>query len=179
MRGSVVAVRGILLTVVAVLSGAATASDEKKEATVDHLAPLRSCQGLTEDTARLACYDTAVASVMAASSKGQIKIVDESDVRRTRRGLFGFSLPDLGWLGGGDDAPDMDMLDTSILSVRYTGKDAFLFKTKEGATWQVSNAPSRLREVRAGDPVVLKKAAMGSYYIRIRGQVGVKGRRVD
>lgn len=179
MRGSVVAVRGALLTVVAVLSGAAAASDEKREATVDHLAPLRSCQALTEDTERLSCYDTAVASMMAASSKGQIKIVDESEVRRTRRGLFGFSLPDLGWLGGGDDAPDMDMLETSIVSVRYSSKDAFVFKTKEGAAWQVSNAPSRLRQVRAGDPVILKKAAMGSYYIRIGGQVGVKGRRVE
>jgi hypothetical protein len=160
------------------MPAAAIAADDKDSAT-DHLASLRACKAQADPALRLACYDAASAEVIAAADGGQLKIVDQAEIRRTRRGLFGFSLPDLGLFGGGDDSPDMDMLETSISSVRYTNDDAFLFKTKEGATWQVLNAPSRLREVRSGDPVVFKKAAMGSYFIRIDGQMGVKGKRVE
>ena len=32
---------------------------------------------------------------------------------------------------------------------------------------------------RRGDAVVFKRAAMGSYFIRIDGQMGVKGKRID
>jgi hypothetical protein len=156
----------------------AIAADDNNPA-ADHLAPLRACTGETDPRLRLVCYDAAAAEVIAAADKGQLKIVDQAEIRRTRRGLFGFSLPDLGLFGGGDDAPDMDMLETTITGVRYTGDDAFVFKTKEGATWQVLNAPSRLREVHSGDAVVFKKAAMGSYFIRIDGQIGVKGKRVE
>ena len=156
----------------------AIAADDK-DSSADHLAALRACKAQADPAARLACYDAAAAEVIAATDGGQLKIIDQAEIRRTRRGLFGFSLPDLGLFGGGDDEPDMDMLETSITSVRYTGDDAFLFKTKEGATWQVLNAPSRLREVHSGDTVVFKKAAMGSYFIRIDGQLGVKGKRVE
>ena len=154
-------------------------ADEPERASADHLSALRACQGLVEPAARLSCYDAAAAAVIAATDKGELKIVDSAEIKQTRRGLFGFHLPDLGLFGGGDGEPDMDMLETAITSVRYTGDDAFLFKTKEGATWQVTNAPARLREVHSGDAVVFKKAAMGSYFIRIDGQMGVKGKRVE
>lgn len=178
MRFPSIAARFALIASAASLAGAAI-SAEGQEGTVDHLAALRACQAQADAAQRLVCYDTAVAQMVAATSQGQLKLVDATEIRRTRRGLFGFSIPDLGIFGGSSDAPDMDMLETSITSVRYTGGDAFLFKTKEGATWQVTNAPARLREVHSGDPVVFKKAAMGSYFIRIAGQIGVKGKRVE
>jgi hypothetical protein len=170
--------RALVLVAVACCARPVTAGEPAKPAT-DHLAALRACKTQVDPGARLACYDAAVAMVVAATDTGELQIVDSAEIKRTRRNLFGFSLPDLGLFGGGSDEPDMDMLETSIASVRYTGSDAFLFKTKEGATWQVTNAPGRLRQVRSGDKVVFKKAAMGSYFIRFAGQIGVKGKRVE
>ncbi|MXO74905.1 hypothetical protein GRI40_06680 [Altererythrobacter aerius] len=158
---------------------ASSASAQDAGASTDHLAALRACQGQQDPAARLACYDAAVPVVVAATDKGELRIVDQAEIKRTRRGLFGFALPDLGIFGGDDDAPDMEMLETTITGVRYTQSDTFLFKTKEGATWQVANAPARLAEAKAGDTVVLKKASLGSYFIRINGQIGVKGKRVS
>ena len=178
MRFSYLVAQCALLASAAAL-GYPGVAQQDKPAQVDHLAALRSCQGQTDPATRLACYDTAVAEVVSAAGSGQIKVIDQAEIKRTRRGLFGFSLPDLGIFGGGDEEPDMDMLETSITSVRYSGSDAFTFQTKEGATWQVTNAPARLRQVRAGDEVVFKKASMGSYFIRIDGQIGIKGRRVQ
>ncbi len=163
-----------------VLSAAAAGTGVAAQAsTQDHFAALRACQNQTDPAARLACYDTAAKDIVSAADAGALRVVDKEEIQRTRRGLFGFSLPDLGLFGGGSDAPDMDMLETTITSVRYTGGDSFVFRTNEGATWQVTNVPSRLREARSGDAVVFKRAAMGSYFIRIDGQMGVKGKRID
>lgn len=147
----------------------------------DHIASLETCQKIASDTARLACMDAAVSAIVSASRDGDLQIVDGEDVRQTRRRLFGFSLPNLNIFGGDDGEEDeLDMLESTITSVRYTASDAFQFKIAEGdALWQVSNAPPRLRKVEVGDPVVFKKAALGSYFIRIDDQIGVKGKRVE
>lgn len=170
---------GLIATVGLCVSANSANARDADASPSDHLAPLRACQAQTDPGQRLACYDAAAATVLSQADKGDLRIVDAAEIKRTRRGLFGFALPDLGIFGGGDDEPDMDMLETTITSVRYTAPDAFQFKTPEGATWQVSNAPARQRQVHAGDAVVLKKAAMGSYFIRIAGQIGIKGRRIQ
>jgi hypothetical protein len=176
MRLSTVAALRAALVLSAAVSATGVAA---QTSTQDHFAALRACQSQTDPAARLACFDTAAGTIVSAADAGDLRVVDKEEIRRTRRGLFGFSLPDLGLFGGGSDEPDMDMLETTITSVRYTGGDSFVFRTKEGATWQVSNVPSRLREARSGDAVVFKRAAMGSYFIRIGGQMGVKGKRID
>ncbi|MGV2495453.1 hypothetical protein [Pelagerythrobacter aerophilus] len=130
---------------------------------------------------RLACYDAAVKDIVAASDQGELRVIDAEAVRKTRRGLFGFSLPDLGIFGGDDGEKDeLDRLETTVSSVRYLTPNSFVFRIAEGdALWQVSDAPRRLLRVESGDPVVIEKAALGSYFIRFDGQNGVKGRRVE
>jgi hypothetical protein len=147
----------------------------------DYLAALKSCQAVATDAERLACFDRAVATMVTAADGGEVRLVDQEEVRKTRRRLFGFSLPDIGLFGDNDGEDDeLDTLQSTITSVRYSRSDAFTFQIEEGgATWQVSNAPARLRPVKPGDKVEFKKAALGSYFIRINGQIGVKGRRVQ
>lgn len=147
----------------------------------DYIQSLEACQQVSADAARLACMDAAVSAIVTASREGDLRMVDGEDVRQTRRRLFGFSLPDLDIFGGDDGEDDeLDMLESTITAVRYTASDAFQFKIAEGdALWQVSNAPARLRRVEVGDAVVFKKASLGSYFIRIDDQIGVKGKRVE
>jgi hypothetical protein len=164
-------------------AGAAAQDAPTRE--IDHVGALKECRAITDPAQRLACYDGAVAQVVTATDAGDLRFVDREDMRQTRRRLFGFSLPNLGIFGGGDDDDDeaeeqMDMLESRITSVRYLTPNSFTFRIEDGdAMWQVNEAPSRLREVRAGAPVVFKRATLGSYFIRIDGQIGVKGRRVQ
>ena len=149
----------------------------------DYLARLKACQSITDNTARLNCFDAAVGSIVSASDSGDVQVIDKEDLERTRRGLFGFSLPKLKIFGDGDNdskeaKEKRELLETTITSVHYSKPDEIFFVTAEGATWRMSNVPSRLRTVKVGQPVVLKRAAMGSFFIRINGQTGVKGRRV-
>lgn len=148
-----------------------------------YVAALRTCQGKTDATERLACYDTAVASIVAASSEGEVRVVDREDLRQTRRKLFGFALPDLGIFGGKADKQDpaqeeeFTALETTITGVRATA-GTYVLITEEGAEWQLDEVPSRLMRPKAGQPLEIRSGALSSYFLRINGQRGVKGRRV-
>lgn len=146
----------------------------------DYLAALRACQALPDDTARLQCFDRAVGTVIAATDAGDLRLIDREAMRDTRRRLFGFSLPRIGLFGGGQGDEEMEILESTITNVRFQRSDAFTFRIAEGdAVWQVTNAPARLRRPEVGDKVEFKKASMGSYFIRIDGQIGVKGQRIQ
>ncbi|MEQ8827695.1 MAG: hypothetical protein RIC82_07960, partial [Parvibaculum sp.] len=102
------------------------------------------------------------------------------DVRRTRRQLFGLSVPDVGILAGDEkDREATDTLTTRITSVRYRPRRRAEFTTAEGARWQIFKVPRRLADIEPGDEVEFKKASLGTYFIRINGQMGVKGKRIE
>lgn len=163
------------------LGTTAEAQNDEGVQTPDYLAKLKECQAISDDAARLACFDGSVNAIIAANDAGQVQIVDQEDVRNTRRQLFGLSVPEVGILKGKDDKESKEareLLETSITSVRYLSAKKVRFTTEEGAVWEMNRIPRRLRTVKAGDPVVFKKAALGTFFIRINGQMGVKGKRV-
>lgn len=169
-----------LLAVVMTAQG--TAAQDSK-AGGDALDPLRSCRAMTIDTERLACFDRVSSALVRASEEGELRLIDRQEVRKTRRTLFGFALPDLGIFGRGDKAREKDaddevrILNTTIASSRST-MDGLEITTAEGAIWLIPSPPRRLMTPRPGQPVELRSGSLSSYFIRINGQGGVKGRRV-
>lgn len=157
------------------------AADEKGESA--YMTALRQCQGKTDPAERLACYDTAVASMVAASSEGEVRVVDREEIRQTRRKLFGFSVPDLGIFGGRSDKEDpaqkeeFSALQTTIAAVRPV-QGTLILTTAEGAEWQLDEVPPRLMKPKVGQSLEIRSGAFSSYFLRIDGQKGVKGRRV-
>ena len=160
--------------ILATLPTSASAQEKSDDA---QLGQLRECQAIVDDAARLACYDREVAAVVAASDAGDIQVVDKEDIRETRRGLFGFSLPKTGIFGGGDDKDD-EVMTSQITSVRQVGREGYRITIAEGSVWQINDPPRRFRP-KVGDDVELERAAMGSFWVRLNGQNGVKGRRVE
>ncbi len=141
---------------------------------------LKACSTIKDKDDRLDCYDTKVGAMVSASEAGDVRIVDREDVRRTRRQLFGFTVPDLDILEGDEqDKETSEMLETTISGARQLTNKAWRFTTVENAVWEISNAPARLAAIKAGDMVMFKKASLGFYFIRINGQMGVKGKRIQ
>ncbi len=146
----------------------------------DYIEELKACRLIKDEDDRLACYDAKVGAMVSASEAGDVKIVDRDDVRRTRRQLFGFTVPDLDILEGDEqDKESSEMLETTITSARQMASKAWRFTTAEGAVWEINNAPPRLAPIKGGDKVIFKKASLGFYFIRINGQMGVKGKRIE
>ena len=146
----------------------------------DYIEALKECRAIADAAERLACYDAKVGSMVSASEAGDVRIVDRDDVRRTRRQLFGFTVPDLDILEGDEqDKEASEVLETTITGARQLSSKAWRFTTDEGAVWEIANAPRRLAPIKPGDSVMFKKASLGFYFIRINGQMGVKGKRVE
>lgn len=157
-----------------------SAQDDKSEST--YISALRACQGKTDPAERLACFDAAAASIVSASSQGEVRVVDRKDVRETRRKLFGLALPDLGIFGKSDkedpeQAEEFTALTTTVAAVR-SAKGTLVITTAEGAEWQLDELPARLLKPRVGQSLEIRSGAFSSYFLRIDGQKGVKGRRV-
>ncbi|MEP2235630.1 MAG: hypothetical protein ABJI01_08000 [Alteripontixanthobacter sp.] len=160
-------------------SGALAQDAESSGEAPGEFGALKACRDIGDDAARLACFDRAVRMVVEAEASGELRIVDKVAAEKTRRRLFGFSLPDINIFGGGDDdEEELELLQTTITSVRRIRDDAWVFQTEEGAVWQMLNVPSRNRPPKVGQPVEFKKASLGSYFIRVNSQLGVKGRRI-
>lgn len=164
-----------------VTSTGLAAQDRAKAA--DPFDPLRTCRAITVDAERLACFDRVAASLVTAADEGDLSVVNREQARKTRRTLFGFALPDLGIFGGGDkakekdEADEMEVLNTTIASTRPI-QGGIEITTAEGAIWVIDSPPRRLMTPRVGQPVEFRKGSLSSYFIRINGQGGVKGRRI-
>lgn len=158
----------------------AWAQDAMPEPSGEYVGQLKSCQSVVDDSERLACFDRAVGEIVSANDAGEVRIIDREDIRDTRRRLFGLSVPEVGVLKReeGEDKEASELLESSITSVRYISGKKIRFTTEEGATWEIKSAPRWLRNVKTGHGVVFKKAALGTFFIRIDGQMGVKGKRI-
>ncbi|HYD12519.1 MAG TPA: hypothetical protein VEC11_06705 [Allosphingosinicella sp.] len=139
------------------------------------------CRAITEDAARLACFDRAVAALQAAQERRDVVMVDRQQVREGRRRLFGLALPRIPIFGGGDDDErDEDQVDTVegvVASASQDGLGHWVVALQDGAVWmQVDNNTLALRP-RAGQRVVINRGALGSFMMRVNNQPGIRVRR--
>ena len=138
-----------------------------------YITGLKACQLVAEDAARLSCYDTAVGKVVTASDDGEVRVIDEAEVKKTRRGLFGMNLKLFG-----SDEEEQNLFQSTITDVSVSGSTVFITIEDGNAVWRIPSAKSRTMRAKPGDPVEFKKASFGSYFVRINGQIGEKGSRV-
>lgn len=176
---------GLAALATAFLPVAASAQDRDNETGAStHVAALRDCRAIADPTARLACYDTQVPQFVAAADAGNVRVIDRATIRETRRRLFGLALPKINIFGGGDGDNDADeeeitTLATTLTSARPGPGGTMILRTEDGMVWQLDQIPSRLMTPRAGQPVEFRRASLGSYFVSINGQPGVRGRRVE
>ena len=174
--------RSHICTAVVLMAALGTHSSVSAQAGMeeaDELFVLKACQQQTDATQRLACYDSAVARLTAATDSGELRLLDEAEVRTTRRGLFGFTLPKIGLFGSGSDGEEeLTKLDSTVTAVRRVGRGEWHLTIEEGSVWSVRN-PSRRFRPGVGDSIELERAALGSYWVRLNGKLGEKGRRVQ
>jgi hypothetical protein len=143
---------------------------------------LMRCRAITEATARLQCFDTATAELQAATERRELVVVDRAQVREGRRRLFGLSLPHLPIFGGGDDANDndadrVDHVEGVISSAHTNATSQWVIRLQDGAVWTQIDGHTLGNPPRSGMPVLINRAAMGSFMMRVDGQPGIRVRR--
>lgn len=160
--------------------GAAPASAKSPPPQSPLVTALDRCRTIPDPTQRLACFDSAAGSLVAAARSGQVSVVDRGELRQARRSLFGFSMPKLPFFAGDESANDVsDEIETTIKAAGSIGNGKYRIILTEGnAVWETTETSISLRDPKAGQKITIKRGPMGSYFLRINGQRGVRGRRV-
>jgi hypothetical protein len=145
----------------------------------DLLNAVTACRGIDDATRRLACYDEAATRLTQAVGRNDVVVLDREDIRQTRRSLFGFHLPRLPIFGGGarEVAETPDEITATVAAASNIGYDKYRIRLEDGAVWQTTESSAYIRPPHAGSSVVIRRGAMGSYFMRIDGQRGLRAMR--
>lgn len=172
----------ILLSIAATAVVAAPLAASPKTNRPAAVAALDTCRKLADDGARLACYDKAVASLTDAVSAGDVAVVDREEMVKTRRSLFGFTLPDLPLLGrrGDKGEPELKKITSTIVTTSMVGGGHYRMKIADSnAVWETTENSDALSAPRSGQKVTIEKGALGAYFIQVGNQRWVRARRVQ
>lgn len=136
---------------------------------------LLRCRDITEDTQRLACFDRQVAAMETASQRDEVVVLDKAELNKTRRTLFGFSLPKLPFLGDGEgkegqpEAEGSSQIEATIESVKSLGYGKWQIRLEDGAEWMTTEAVT-YRDPKPGMKIEIKRASVGSFMGKIEGR---------
>ena len=137
------------------------------------------CRTIQSAGERLACFDREVAALQAAEASRELVVVDRQQIRRTRRSLFGLTLPSLGLFGDDNDDPEVvNEITGTVRTVSQNAYRRYTFTLEDGQRWAQIDGTDLGIEPRAGDPIRIRRAAMGSYLANVRGQTAMRVRRV-
>lgn len=171
--------RTITMVVTAIIFAGSPASAQKPTSAGPLVDAVTACRQVTDNAARLACFDRAAGVLDQATQAGNLMVVDREDVRKTRRGLFGFALPKLPFFSGDDSQEQQaEEIEAKIKGLRGLGHGKWQIELDTGAKWQTTEALIRPSTPRIGDAIKIKKAALGSYFITIRDGRAIRGMRI-
>lgn len=180
MRQGTQVITGIMV-VASLLAAPATAQERKKSPpppSPELFEALEACRGIADNVQRLACFDSTSAKLSAAVDSKQIVVIEEKEVKKTKRSLFGFRLPDLSIFGGNDNDSEEDKtLLTTVKTLSKAQGGRWNIGIPEGAVWQTTEAMTFSPKV--GDPVEIKAGVMGGYFLRIEKKRAVRAKRVE
>jgi hypothetical protein len=138
------------------------------------------CRSITAEAERLACYDREVAAMDQAASTGEFVAMDRQQIRRTRHSLFGLAIPNLGFFG--DDSVDDEQasrIESTIRTASMNNLGKWVFELEDGARWiQIDTMNLNIRP-RAGQPIRIRRAALGSYLANVNNQTAIRVRRIS
>jgi hypothetical protein len=166
-----------IMALAALLPASAQARPKLKDARSNALLQaLAACRSVADEKARLDCYDGASARLAEAVDRKELVVLDQQEIRETRRSLFGFSVPNIPLFrgeGGGDDGK----LETTIAGASRLEGGKWQIRLEDGAIWQTNETRLNLSDPRPGQKIVIQRGTMGNYFLRINGQRGIRGRR--
>jgi hypothetical protein len=136
---------------------------------------LMACRTVADPAQRLACYDREAAGVDQAIARKDIVMVDKERARAAGRSLFGFSIPNFGGLFGNNG--EISQIDGTIKSTGRNQDGGWVITLADGSVWSQTDDWPGL-DARPGKKVIVKRGVMGSFWLSIPGQNGIKVKRV-
>ena len=138
---------------------------------------LLRCRAIADTAARLACFDSAAASLEAATASREVVVVDRKQIRESKRTLFGLSIPKLSLFDGDKEEDEVTSIDGVVESAHRDQDGRWVVRLKEGSRWRQIDSNALGRSPKSGMKVQINRAAVGSFKMRVEGQPGIRVRR--
>ena len=136
-----------------------------------------ACRQITAAEARLACYDGAVAQFDTAQQQGDVVVVDRAQVREARRQLFGFQLPAVTLFDQGEKPESLEAIETTLVRGSQSGDNRWTFTLGDQSVWRQVDSERVTFRNREGEPVRIRRAALGSFLMTVGNSRAVRVRR--
>ena len=170
------------IVAVALLGVAAPSATQAKPAASSPLVEaLDRCRNIADAAPRLTCFDRAAGDLVAATNSGNSLFIDRAQMRQVRRSMFGFTMPKLPFFAGDRSAEEQQSeLETTVKASRAVGHGRYVVRIAEGsALWETTETYGSMLPPRAGQKVLIRRGALGSYLLRFEGERWIKGKRVS
>lgn len=140
---------------------------------------LLACRQITNEADRLACFDKTAAVIGDAVTKKDIVVFDRARVQKTKQGLFGFGIPNLGIFGDDDDSVEINQVEGVLAEIGANPDGSYVFRLQDGSRWTQTDDKMLFGDPKPGDKVVVKKGALSAYLLSINKKPSVKVRRIQ
>jgi hypothetical protein len=150
-----------------------------------------ACAAMADGAARLACYDAAVAGLKKAQSGGDVAVVSRDQIQKAEKDAFGLQRPALAELvekpapaavTTGPKATNVQSPDQVTLAIKdvSTGADGrYRFVMENGQVWRQTDEVSLERLKDPGLTAEIRKAALGTFMMKIGNRKAIRVKRVE
>ncbi len=170
MRMKATVAAAALLTT-GLLAGQASAAVDPGRAAV--VQAISDCRKLSDNDARLACYDKATDAFEQAQNKGDVVVVDREQVHQVTRQSFGFNLPSFSIFSRGNEGP-LENVEAHISSAQQDGTGRWVLTTDENAIWQQIDTTPLNDAPHQGEKLVVRRAMLGSYFCKVGNEAPLR-----
>jgi hypothetical protein len=169
------------LTYAVLIAGLCASSAHATETTVNRpkvYSDIVACRALADAATRLQCYDAASKSLEEATESRQVVLLDQGEVRKTKRSLFGFSLPKIPFFGESDEEQDEEykQIEGEIEAIQALSNGRYQFAVNDAGTWQTTEGSWLI--LKNGQKFKIKRGAVGSYMLVVNGRA-IRVKRVN
>jgi hypothetical protein len=171
--------RAILVPICGVLAVAAWGEADGAETPTraPAMQSVLACKAITDGPQRLACFDAAVDAMAKAEQSGDLVTIDRAQRRAVRRQAFGLTLPSLAMFDKGEKPEEANRIAVIVAQASRTAAGKWVIVLEDGAVWrQIDDEPLEPAP-RPGQKAVIRRAALGSYMMRLEGQSSIRVHR--
>jgi hypothetical protein len=134
------------------------------------------CRKVQDSVARLACYDRSVDDMAMAQTAGDLVTIDREQRGVLRKQAFGFNIPAI-TLFDRDRAAANDRLVAKVEAASRDGAGRWIIRLQDGAVWAQTDDDIVYPDPKPGAPVVVRRGALGSFFMSINGKPAVRATR--
>lgn len=138
---------------------------------------LIACRAIPAASDRLACFDRAAQNVQTGLSSGELLVVDRTQASAARRQAFGTATAPADILQPPRSEDRIDSIETTLVRAIQSADESWTFVLADGSTWKQTDAEQIYIRNREGEPVRVRRAALGTYLLVVGNSRALRVRR--